>query len=192
MKKICLALAACATLGTSFAAAANEHTLSLGYAQSKILDSRPKGANLKYRYEGESPVGIITSMTFMGSNDSYSAFDPKQNYRTGEEKEKFRYLSLAAGPAFRFNEFISIYGLAGVNFNKLDYNRKAYDKTGKVIRESQANYKNTSLMYGAGVQFNPTSNLTLDVGYEGSHFKASDNHKSLAINGFNAGVGYRF
>jgi putative virulence related protein PagC len=49
--------------------------------------------------------------------------------------------------------------------------------------------KSTSFAYGAGVQFNPTPELAINVGYEGTNADLDGNY---AINGFNVGVGYRF
>ncbi|WP_435526336.1 Ail/Lom family outer membrane beta-barrel protein [Escherichia coli] len=49
--------------------------------------------------------------------------------------------------------------------------------------------KSTSFAYAAGVMINPTSNITINVGYEGTRAKLGDNY---SMNGFNIGVGYRF
>ena len=72
MKKIFLALIACATLGTNINAMADSnHTVSMGYAQSKIEDGFTlKGVNVKYRYEWDSPVSVITSFTYMGATNA--------------------------------------------------------------------------------------------------------------------------
>ncbi|OVE23817.1 enterobacterial Ail/Lom family protein, partial [Escherichia coli] len=45
---------------------------------------------------------------------------------------------------------------------------------------------NTSLAWGAGVQFNPTESVTIDLAYEGS---GSGDWRSDA---FIVGIGYRF
>lgn len=39
---------------------ADNHTLSAGYAQSKVQDFKNiKGVNLQYRYEWDSPVSVV-------------------------------------------------------------------------------------------------------------------------------------
>ncbi|EEY3549660.1 Ail/Lom family protein, partial [Escherichia coli] len=41
---------------------ADNHTLSAGYAQSKVQDFKNiKGVNLQYRYEWDSPVSVVGS-----------------------------------------------------------------------------------------------------------------------------------
>ncbi|OVC14650.1 hypothetical protein UP87_27850 [Escherichia coli] len=47
-------------------------------------------------------------------------------------------------------------------------------------------YKRQSLAWGAGVQFNPTESVTIDLAYEGS---GSGDWRSDA---FIVGIGYRF
>ncbi|WP_312132244.1 Ail/Lom family outer membrane beta-barrel protein, partial [Leclercia sp.] len=49
--------------------------------------------------------------------------------------------------------------------------------------------KSTSFAYGAGVQFNPTPELAIHVGYEGTTADLGDDYE---IDGWNVGVGYRF
>jgi len=193
MKKLLLSLAVCAAMGMSMNASANDHSVTVGYAQSKfpVLDLGNvtlKGVNFKYRYEGDSSVSLITSLTYMGNNISYSGDD---SYRQKVNvDEKYRNLSLAAGPAYRFNEFVSIYGLAGLNVFDSKYAQKTHTSNGKTENES-GHFRTSSFMYGAGIQINPMANLVLDIGYEGTQKSFGDNSK-LKLNGFNVGVGYRF
>ncbi|STI82989.1 PagC-like membrane protein [Escherichia coli] len=45
---------------------ADNHTLSAGYAQSKVQDFKNiKGVNLQYRYEWDSPVSVVGSFSYM-------------------------------------------------------------------------------------------------------------------------------
>lgn len=193
MKKLLLSLAACATLGMSMHASADDHTVTLGYAQSRLPtdmgNKMLKGANLKYRYEWDSPISFITSFTYMGGNINDTEKDLSGNIDNSADT-KLRDMSIAAGPAYRFNEFISIYALAGVNFLKMDHTTKNYDM-GKEITRDKEKTTTGSFLYGAGVQINPTANLTFDLGYEGTQIKFDDNDK-IKLNGLNLGVGYRF
>lgn len=190
MKKLCLALATCATLGMNFNAMADNHTFSLGFEQGKISDINDiNGINIKYRYEWDSPISIITSFSYMGGSKSLTE---KQMSVTNHEEFKSKYYSLAVGPAYRFNEFVSIYGLAGFSFNKLNYIEKnVHDNSNRTSILEEASISNTSFMYGAGIQINPIENISIDLGYEGSRLELLNGY-SKTINSFNIGVGYRF
>lgn len=191
MKHIALSLTFLAAITTSAVVKADNHTITLGYAQSKVQDFKDiNGVNVKYRYEWNSPLSVITSFTYLqGSDDSRYLVTQDIIDRHAEVK----YYSLAAGPAYRINQYISIYGLVGLSHTKVDYNFNWQNYGGDSYTDmgntSNSN-KSTNFMYGAGVQTNPWNNLTVDIGYEGS--KTSDGSKDYAINGFNIGVGYRF
>ncbi|HFF1664752.1 TPA: Ail/Lom family outer membrane beta-barrel protein, partial [Escherichia coli] len=47
-------------------------------------------------------------------------------------------------------------------------------------------HSNTSLAWGAGVQFNPTESVAIDIAYEGS------GSGDWRTDGFIVGVGYKF
>jgi putative virulence related protein PagC len=192
MKKLCLALLACTTLGTTFNTLADSnHTVSMGYAQSKI-ETGPtlKGVNAKYRYEWDSPISIITSLTYMGKSVDGMYWD---EISAGKANLDFKYWSFSAGPAYRFNEFISIYSLVGYNANSLKVTSNTQRYSDGSSRHVSPTVKGNAFMYGAGVLINPMNNLSLELGYEGSSLKYDEyTQKRLAINGFNVGVGYRF
>ncbi len=191
MKKLVIASVVISTLGFGTAAQAGQSTITAGYAQSKVQDFKNiNGVNIKYRYEWDSPISVISSFTYMSGdkNESYSLYrDVIDNHA------EVKYYSLSVGPAYRFNQFVSVYGLLGLNYNKVDYKSSwnnyangAYEYMG----EESGNQKKTSFMYGAGFQVNPMENLAVDIGYEGSSLDAGGKNRS--INGFNIGVGYRF
>ncbi|WP_213990203.1 Ail/Lom family outer membrane beta-barrel protein [Sodalis sp. dw_96] len=191
MKKLCLALIACATLGTTVNAVADSnHTVSMGYAQSKIEDGPTlKGVNAKYRFEWDSPVSIISSLTYMGAS---STEEERHGRYSVFKKSKDKYLSLSAGPAYRFNEFISLYGLIGANFNRYSDNTWSVKHPNNVKRDQDSSKeRNVGFMYGTGIQINPRHDISVDIGYEGSSAKNSGGDR-YSINGFNIGVGYRF
>ena len=191
MKKLVIATLVVSTLGFGTAAQAGQSTITAGYAQSKVQDFKNiNGVNIKYRYEWDSPISVISSFTYMSGdkNESYNLYrDVIDNHA------EVKYYSLSVGPAYRFNQFVSVYGLLGLNYNKVDYKSSwnnyangSYEYMG----EESGNQKKTSFMYGVGFQVNPMENLAVDIGYEGSSLDAGGKNRS--INGFNIGVGYRF
>lgn len=190
MKTLLMTTAFVTVLGLSSLAQADQHTVSLGYAHGRVQDLHNiNGVNLKYRYEWDSPLSVISSFTHMSGKSDYS-------YRAASDiidnKVDIKYDSLSVGPAYRFNEFISAYGLLGFNRNKVDYSSQWYNYQGSyVLAGSQSGNENkTSLMYGAGVQINPIENLAVDIGYEGSRLNIAG--QSHTIHGFNIAIGYRF
>jgi len=191
MKTLLMVPALVAILGFSSQALADQQTVSIGYAQSKVQGlNNINGVNLKYRYEWDSPVSVIGSFTYMSGSDDYS-------YRLTRDiisnNVDIKYYSLSAGPAYRFNEYISIYGLLGLNYNKVDYRSSwtNYESGSyRYMGSETGNINKTSLMYGVGLQINPMENVAVDIGYEGSSLDAAD--QSHSINGFNIGIGYRF
>ncbi|KAB8310065.1 hypothetical protein EH228_12245 [Erwinia endophytica] len=98
-------------------ASANNQTVTLGFAQSKLQNvGNIEGVNLKYRYEWDSPFSIISSFTYMSDTFNYTYFDYDNDKM--DHHAKLTYYSLAVGPAYRFNDYISLYGLVGLNYNK--------------------------------------------------------------------------
>ncbi|MEI2264963.1 Ail/Lom family outer membrane beta-barrel protein [Erwinia sp. CGal63] len=176
----------CSGLFVSAGALADNHTLSVGYAQSKVEDFKNiRGVNVQYRYEWDSPVSVIGSFTYMKGDDSYSEqveeFGEIDGYKG---KTDVKYYSLMAGPAYRINDYVSLYALAGMAHTKVD------DKTTYLpdYTEEYSDSK-TSFAWGAGVAINPTDYLSVNIGYEGTRVKYNEN---VAVNGFNIGLGYRF
>lgn len=171
------------TLSAIPAAQADTHSLSLGYAQSRVEHFKDiRGVNLKYRYETKNPVGMMASFSWQGGDYEESGSFPGGVSWKNDVKAK--YWSLLAGPALRVNQYASVYALAGIGNGKVDV--KGHVDT-PVYRETfSGSESRTGFAWGLGVQFNPTDNVVLDVGYEGSKIDA------MKVNGFNLGVGYRF
>ncbi|MBI0238918.1 outer membrane protein OmpX [Yersinia pestis subsp. pestis] len=174
MKKIaCLsAVAACVLAVTAGSAFAGQSTVSGGYAQSDYqgVANKSSGFNLKYRYEWSDPqLGYITSFT----HTEKSGFGDEAVYN------KAQYNAITGGPAYRINDWASIYGLVGVGHGRFTQNESAFvgDK------HSTSDYGFT---YGAGLQFNPAENVALDVSYEQSRIRNVD------VGTWVAGVGYTF
>ncbi len=105
-----------------------------------------------------------------------------------------RWFSVMAGPSVRVNEWFSAYAMAGVAYSRVstfsgDYLRVTDNKgkTHDVLTGSDdGRHSNTSLAWGAGVQFNPTESVAIDVAYEGS------GSGDWRTDGFIVGVGYKF
>lgn len=170
MKKIAclsaLALVLAASAGTAVAATS---TVTGGYAQSDMQGEANKagGFNLKYRYEQDnSPLGVIGSFTYTEKNRSEDGI-----YNKGQ------YYGITAGPAYRINDWASIYGVVGVGYGKFQAND---------FPASKSDMSDYGFSYGAGMQFNPIENVALDFSYEQSRIRNVD------VGTWIAGVGYRF
>lgn len=167
MKKIaCLSALAC-VLAVSVGTASATSTVTGGYAQSDMqgVANKAGGFNLKYRYENDTQLGYIASFTHT----------EKSNTEDGVYS-KGQYYGITAGPAFRINDWASIYGVVGVGY-------------GKALATAYPDHDSTSdygFSYGAGLQFNPIENVALDVSYEQSRIRNVD------VGTWIAGVGYRF
>ncbi|KMJ43346.1 virulence protein [Xenorhabdus khoisanae] len=190
MKKALLATLAVSGFMCGSLAYADSNTVAVGYAQSKVQNFKNiRGVNLHYRYEMDSPVSIVGSLTYMKGDEGghYNGV----NY-SGKANIDMKYYSFMAGPAYRINDYVSVYGLLGFSHSKVDASVNEIKKEyGKETHSSmKVNRKSTNLAYGAGVEVNPIQNLSLYAGYEGSSIKDYDERHN--INGFNIGVGYRF
>lgn len=168
-------------LGVSINAIAAQHTVSVGYAQTKAEDFKDlKGVNAQYRFENQSLLGAVVSTTYVSG-------DENSNYGSSVEKAEVKYFSLLAGPAYRFNEYVSAYALAGFANIKSSYSEHELDGS----YSYSDSLTKTSFAYGVGVAVNPMQNVAVNVGYEGTKFKG-DEGDSAKLNGFNISVGYRF
>ncbi|MGD1264277.1 Ail/Lom family outer membrane beta-barrel protein, partial [Escherichia coli] len=105
------------------------------------------------------------------------------------------------GAACRYNDIIpadhclhDVQDMAGVAYSRVstfsgDYLRVTDNKgkTHDVLTGSDdARHSNTSMAWGAGVQFNPAESVAVDVAYEGS------GSGDWRTDGFIVGVGYKF
>ncbi|WP_058913901.1 outer membrane protein OmpX [Entomohabitans teleogrylli] len=169
MKKIaCLSALACVLAVSAGSAMAGTSTVSGGYAQSDMagVANKANGFNLKYRYEFDNdPLGVIGSFTYTEKDRSENGV-----YKKGQ------YYGITAGPAYRLNDWASIYGVVGIGYGKFQQN-------------SFPRHQDTSdvgFSYGAGLQFNPIENVALDFSYEQSRIRNVD------VGTWIAGVGYRF
>ncbi|CCP06037.1 Ail/Lom family outer membrane beta-barrel protein [Erwinia amylovora] len=171
-------------LPASLLARADSHALSIGYAQSRVQDFKNlRGVNVKYRYEPESLLGVITSFSYMsaGGNEFDSSSWGDTYY---DDSVKVKYFSLLIGPAYRINKHVSLYAVGGISNGKSALTQNYRNSNYTYTENSTDN--TTSLAYGAGVQINPLENIVLDISYEGSKIQQTK------INGFSMGIGYHF
>ncbi len=107
---------------------------------------------------------------------------------------KTEVFSVMVGPSVRVNEWFSAYAMAGMAYSRVstfsgDYIRVTDNKgkTHDVLTGSDdGRHSDTSLAWGAGVQFNPTESVAIDIAYEGS------GSGDWRTDGFIVGVGYKF
>jgi putative virulence related protein PagC len=169
---------------------AGTQTASLGWAHSEMssLDSL-NGVNLKYRYETASPLSVIGSFTWLKGDQKFVSYAGRDRI---ENKADVKSYSLMAGPAWRLNEYISFYGLLGVNNVKADVRSRWFNWQSTFADKGYLteNHKKTAIAYGVGIQLNSLENIAVDIGYEGSTFEMAG--KDYHLNGFNLAVGYRF
>ena len=173
MKKIaCLSALAAVLAFSAGTAVAATSTVTGGYAQSDAQGAANKmnGFNLKYRYEQDnSPLGVIGSFTYTEKDrtDSFGDYN------------KTQYYGITAGPAYRLNDWASVYGVVGVGYGK-------FQQTENQGLNRTASNSDYGFSYGAGMQFNPIENVALDFSYEQSRIRNVD------VGTWIAGVGYRF
>lgn len=187
MKKLSLAILAATTL-MSGSALADNHTVSVGYAQSKMDNFKDfRGVNVQYRYEWDSAFSAIGSFSYMSGDEDYA--DYSSGMGSLKAHTEIKYTSLLVGPAYRINKYVSVYALGGLAYVKGDEDWKWGDVWGRTSHREKDSYDSTSFAWGAGVQVNPTQDLAISLGYEGT---TADFGKDFSINGFNINVGYRF
>ncbi|EFD0540002.1 phage portal protein [Escherichia coli] len=176
---------------------ASEHqsTLSAGYlhASTNVPGSDDlNGINVKYRYEFTDTLGLVTSFSYAG--DKNRQLTRYSDTRWHEDSVRNRWFSVMAGPSVRVNEWFSAYAMAGVAYSRVstfsgDYLRVTDNKGKKhdvLTGSDDGRHSNTSLAWGAGVQFNPTESVAIDIAYEGS------GSGDWRTDGFIVGVGYKF
>ncbi|BAS35805.1 TPA: Ail/Lom family outer membrane beta-barrel protein [Klebsiella variicola] len=186
MNKMSLAVLLVVSM-TSGMVFADNHTVSIGYAQSKVQDfDNINGVNLQYRYEFDSPVSVLASFSYMQG-------DGEQNYHYYGDSVKnsadVKYYSLLVGPAYRINNYVSFYALGGAAYVKATGTTKWINVGDVTANYEDISEKSTSFAYGVGVIINPVENFSVNIGYEGTQADLAGNY---SINGFNVGIGYRF
>lgn len=124
--------------------------------------------------DGTDTLGMVTSFSYAG--DKNRQLTHYSDTRWHEDSVRNRWFSVMAGPSVRVNEWFSAYAMAGVAYSRVstfsgDYLRVTDNKgkTHDVLTGSDdGRHSNTSLAWGAGVQFNPIESVAIDIAYEGS------------------------
>lgn len=149
------------------------------------------GFNIRYRYELDDSWGVTGSFTYAWGNfdGNYNLSRSPDAYYSSKGHIKSKYLSVMAGPSYRFNDYASIYVMAGAASNQIKSSyswndHRYYGSTDRTGGEDKARNK-TGVAYSAGLQTNPVKNVVIDVAYEGVA-------GGLNSGGFTLGVGYRF
>lgn len=142
---------------------AGTSTLSFGIVRSDIhgVMDNAHGINVKFLYGfDDSHWGGVGSLTYV----EHTGIDSLGVYN------KLKYGSVAGGPMYRFNDWVSLYGLLGISSGS------------HRITPTDA----IRATYGAGLQFTLLPEMALDISYEKSHFS------HLNIDTWTVGLGYRF
>ncbi|MBZ0059581.1 MULTISPECIES: Ail/Lom family outer membrane beta-barrel protein [unclassified Leclercia] len=170
MKIISLTIAAIFA-AASFTAAAAQHTITGGYANTnvKTLDTDLKGVNVKYNYTFDnSPFGLIASVTATEHEETINGYIPV--------KVKGEYFSAALGASYAVTDWAKPYVMIGSG--------KGTIKAATYYGDAEEN--ENGFVYGAGIQFTPFAGFTIDTSYEHTKVFESD------INTFVLGAGWRF
>ena len=115
MKKSSLFLFVSCLCLTSVAMA--EQSVSIGYAQGKVADGDTvRGVNVKYNYEFSNQWGVLASTTYMQGDSSVGAnqLPDISPDKWGEASRDTKYFSVMAGPSYRINNNINVYGVVGI------------------------------------------------------------------------------
>ncbi|EOX7204151.1 Ail/Lom family outer membrane beta-barrel protein, partial [Escherichia coli] len=159
-------------LGGMAMASGPQTTLSAGWlhARTQVSESdNLNGFNVKYRYEFTDSVGLVSSFSY--ANVQHIKNQRHDADRWHEDSLRHRWFSVMAGPSVRVNEWFSAYAMAGVAYSRVSTFSGDYlcvtDSKGKrhdvLTGSDDARHSNTSLAWGAGVQFNPTESVAIDV-----------------------------
>lgn len=138
--------------------AGSENVVTGGYAHSKTSGKSFNGVNFKYGYTpDEIDLGVISSLTITANDND--------NIDRG-------YGSAMVGASYRLSDALKPYVMIGVGRG--------------VVKTDGDNNTSTGFAYGAGIQFTPISEFTIDAGYEGSKIFGSQ------VNSVVVGAGWKF
>lgn len=190
--KLTVSLAAMIAAFLTYSSTLNaaEHSLSLGYTQAKLDSVKLHGADIKYRFEWGSPWSVISSLSFQ-TKEIGNISAGRQAITSGSGRVKMA--SLMAGPALRFNEFFSLYGLAGLNKVRLNQQWKMNRTDGNgTLTEQQFTdtFQHLSPVISLGTQINPLSSVVVDFSYSVARPKVGDTRYNLNV--LSLGVGVKF
>ena len=156
-------------------------TLSAGYAQIKPEGQNPMhGSSISLRQELNQQFGIVVTGTY--AQKEYDLNKPVKEFL---KDVNTRYYSVMVGPTLRLNDFVSIYGTAGISQIQMK------NLNGQEIKKERV--KKNAFSWGAGLMINPVDMVSISIGYENSRYKIKELSDSrTVIDGFIANIGYRF
>lgn len=155
-------------------------TLSAGYAQLKMEGQNPMhGGTISLRQEVNQQFGILITGSY--AQKDYDLDKPVKEFLKDVDT---RYYSVMAGPTLRLNDYLSVYGTAGISQIQMK-NIKGVDLNGKI--------KKNAFSWGAGLIINPAEMVSISLGYENSRYKIKElSDSKIVMDGFIANIGYRF
>lgn len=164
-------------------------------------DKAPQGINVRYRYEITDSFGVITSFTWAraktdskfraGINETHGGEDVKGK-ASAQMDVLANYRSVLAGPAWRLNQYASLYVMAGAGISKVTADLKVKGSVKRNQQEDKGGFSESysqrkkSFAWSAGTQFNLNDSVAMDLAYEGS------GSGDWRTSGFVVGVGLRF
>lgn len=150
----------------------------------------PRGMFLRYRYELDDSWGIIGSVAYAQQSTTVKVrTDGASNSFDGQAKLTGDYVSGLIGPTYRFNKYVSLYGMAGAAYKHVKQSgdgRLVIENHATTVSDSRSESK-VNLAYSVGTQINLFERLVLDAAYEGS-----TGNSDWKANGFTVGIGYTF
>ncbi|EZJ63946.1 enterobacterial Ail/Lom family protein [Escherichia coli 2-005-03_S4_C2] len=112
---------------------------------------------------------MTNAQAFIDINPGDESREVKNPAASARTDIRANYWSLLAGPSWRFNEYLSVYAMAGMGVAKVTADLKIKDNINSTGGFSESNStKKTALAWAAGAQFNLNESVAMDVAYESS------------------------
>lgn len=152
-----------------------------------------KGWAFSYRYEFTPEWGVISRLSYIGANFGMQLRNGQQWGVVADElvrgKTQSQQWGVMVGPTYRVNDYASLYGMGGLNIEKITSSLTVSDNANTLLGLNLQSKHETShhihAAYSVGVQFN-YSGYALDISYMG----AGTGHAQ--VNGYSVGLGYTF
>lgn len=154
------------------------------------------GGFIKYRYEFDNSWGAIVSADYL-LGEYGNTIDRTRQSANGWQDDRWHYknrvkadhFTLMAGPTYRINELLSIYGMLGFAYSHLGTSSNSHQFINGFYAERTSNShdeNNFSIASSVGLQVNVWKDLVVDTSYELS------GSGDWQTSGFTVGLGYRF
>ncbi|WP_105494806.1 Ail/Lom family outer membrane beta-barrel protein [Escherichia coli] len=141
-------------------------------APDEAIFSDRKMINVKYRYEFTDALGMITSFSYRGERSPAQL--PRGSTRCPWEPDGNRMSGVMSGPSVRIRDGLDLHVAAGVSYHRTSTFELSHiavpDRDGvihdRLAVRDKGRAGHFSLMWGAGIQFNPAGNVVIDMTYE--------------------------